>query len=110
MPPPPGENGLPASPNQTLSVEARPPDSTSGETLPTEMPAELRLDGVLLDEASLSKSPVLPYLRMLLSLIEGVQFGMQELFGLLRQALRQHSIASRKRINYVLHVLRKHPP
>jgi len=38
------------------------------------MTVELRLDGVVLDESSLASSPMLPYLRMLVGLIEGVEF------------------------------------
>lgn len=72
--------------------------------------AELRLDGVVLDESSLTNSPVLPYLRMMVGLIEGRRFGTEELLDLLRQALRQHSIASRKKRDYVLGFLRQHPP
>jgi len=72
--------------------------------------AQLQLDGVVLDESSLTNTPVLPYLRMMVSLIEGVPFAVEELLGLLRQGLRQHSIASRNRTNYVLRFLRQHPP
>ena len=71
---------------------------------------ELRLDGVVVDEATLTNSPVLPYLRMMVSLIEGVLVGIKELLVLLRQALRQHSIASRRRTDYVLRFLWQHPP
>jgi hypothetical protein len=72
--------------------------------------AELRVDGVVLDESSLTNSPVLPYLRMMVGLIEGRRFGTEELLGLLRRALRQRSIAMRKRRDYVLGFLRQHPP
>src|SRR5487761_1316846 len=57
-----------------------------------------------------SNSAVLPYLRMMVSLIEGVPFAVEELLALLRQGLRQHSIASRRRTDYVLCFLRQHPP
>ena len=76
----------------------------------TDAAAELRLDGVVLDESSLTNSPVLPYLRMMVSLIEGVHVGIEELLVLLRRALRQHSIASRRRADYVVSFLRQHPP
>jgi len=52
----------------------------------------------------------MPYLRMMVSLIEGVPFAVEELLALLRQGLRQHSIASRKRTDYVLCFLRRYPP
>jgi hypothetical protein len=71
---------------------------------------ELRLDGVVLDESSVVNSPMLPYLRMLVSLIEGIRLTCQELVRLLRQALRQRSLAPRRRIDYVLRFLHQHPP
>lgn len=72
--------------------------------------AQLQLGGVVLDESSLTSSPVMPYLRMMVSLIEGVAFTCEELLALLRRALRQRSIARRKRRDYVLSFLRQHPP
>jgi hypothetical protein len=71
---------------------------------------ELRLEGVVLDESSVVNSPMLPYLRMLVSLIEGIRLTCQELVRLLRQALRQRSLAFRRRIEYVLRFLHQHPP
>lgn len=71
---------------------------------------ELHLDGVVLDESSVVNSPLLPYLRMVVSLIEGIRLTCQELVRLLRQALRQRSLAFRRRIDYVLRFLHQHPP
>ena len=71
---------------------------------------ELRLEGVVLDESSVVNSPMLPYVRMVVSLIEGVRLTCQELVRLLRQALRQRSLAFRRRIDYVLRFLHQHPP
>jgi len=71
---------------------------------------ELRLGGVVLNETILLKSRMLPYVRMLVSLIEGIEFSYQELVMLLRQAMRQHSIARRTRSDYVLRFLHEHPP
>jgi hypothetical protein len=71
---------------------------------------ELRLGAVVLNEASLLKSRMLPYVRMVVSLIEGTEFSYQELVQLLRQAMRQHSIANRTRSEYVLRFLHEHPP
>ena len=73
-------------------------------------PIELRLEGVVLDESSLAESPMLPYVRMVVSLIEGVEFSCREVLYLLRQAMRQHSIGARRRIDYVLGFLNEHPP
>lgn len=68
------------------------------------------LEGMLLDEARVVKSHMLPYLRMIVSLIERVHFRLDELVCWLRQALRQHSMAHRKRSDYVLAFLHRHPP
>ena len=38
---------------------------------------------------------MLPYVRMVVSLIEGVEFTCREVVDLLRQAMRQHSIGAR---------------
>lgn len=85
------------SPNQQL------PDEWS-------VKVELRWDGVVLDESSLLKSRMLPYVRMVVSLIEGIELSDQEIVRLLRQAMRQHSIAYRRRSDYVLRFLQQHPP
>ena len=71
---------------------------------------ELRLDGVVLDESSVVNSRMLPYLRMVVRLIEGIRLTCQELARLLRQALRQRSLAFRRRVDYVLRFLHQHPP
>lgn len=71
---------------------------------------DLRFEGVVLNEASLLKSRMLPYVRMVASLIEGIEFSYPEIVLLLRQALRQHSIATRRRSQYVLRFLHEHPP
>jgi len=91
-------------------VPESPPQAPPAQQPPTDAPAELQLDGVVLDDSSLTNTPVLPYLRMMVSLIEGVPFAVEELLDLLRQGLRQHSIASRRRTDYVLRFLRQHPP
>jgi len=71
---------------------------------------ELRLDGVVLDESSVANSPMLPYVRMVVSLIEGVEFTCREVVHLLRQSLRQHSIGAGSRNDYLLGFLHQHPP
>ncbi|MDD5719956.1 MAG: hypothetical protein PHQ53_09755 [Candidatus Krumholzibacteria bacterium] len=73
-------------------------------------PIELRLEGITLDESSLATAPMLPYVRMVVSLIEGVELRCDEVLRLLRQAMRQHSIGARKKIDYALDFLNKHPP
>ncbi len=74
------------------------------------MKVELRLEGLVLDESSVAHSPLLPYVRMLVSLIEGVSFSCQAIINLLRRSMRQHSIARRSRAEYVLAFLHQHPP
>lgn len=82
------------------------------EQVPDELSVrvELRLDGAILDESSVTSSRMLPYVRMVMSLIEGVRLRCHEVVNLLRQAMRQHSIAYRRRIDYVLRMLHQHPP
>ena len=99
-------NGRRCAPAAPVSAEEVPLPPTDALSLPT----ELALPGVVLDEPSVVHSPVLPYLRMVMSLIEGHDFQEQELLQLLRQALRQHSIARRRRSDYVLAFLHQHPP
>ena len=100
-----------ASPEQqrTDSIEQA---TTPNEQLPGELSVkvELRWDGVVLDESSLLNSRMLPYVRMVVRLIERIEHGGQELVGLLRQAMRQHSIAYRRRSDYVVRFLQQYPP
>ena len=106
------------SPHEPRTDEGEPPaDLTPQPTSPHEPRTdeeegklELRLDGVVLDESSVVNSPMLPYLRMVVSLIEGIRLTCQELVRLLRRALRQRSLAPRRRIDYVLRFLHQHPP
>jgi hypothetical protein len=94
------------SPAPAAPLQQPPPSDPDAEF-------KLPLDGVVLDEPSLLTSPMLPYARMVASLVDGVPLGLAEFTDLLRQALRQHSIARRRRVDYVLHVLgRQHqrPP
>ena len=87
---------------------ADPPPKQPAESLPVK--EELRLEEVVLDAESVRKSPLLPYVRMLMNLIEGIRLPYQELVERLIQALRQHSIAFRRRADYVLRFLHQHPP
>ena len=94
-----------------------PPVSQEPTTLPSTPPAaaaeprlELHLEGVVLRGATLRRSPMLPHVRMIARLIDGVELSCQQLFHLLRRALRQHSIGARGRSDYVLHFLHQHPP
>jgi hypothetical protein len=83
---------------------------SASETLADELPLKLALEGVLLCESTLLRSPALPYVRMLASLIEGVEFTRRQIVRLLRRALRQHSIAYQSRTDYILRFLHYRPP
>ena len=74
------------------------------------MEVELQLEGLRLDESSVMNSRMLPYVRMVVSLIEGVRFGCQAVIDWLRRSMRQRSIATRRRADYVLAFLHQHPP
>ena len=71
---------------------------------------ELRLEGVVLRASHLSSSPLLPYVRLLVRLIEGLAVSRCELVELLSRALRQRSLAFRSRRDYILAFLHQHPP
>jgi hypothetical protein len=93
-------------------TEASKEATSANEQLPDELSlkVELRLEGVVLRESTLLKSGMLPYVRMIVSLIEGIKLSCRGLVKLLRQALRQHSIAYQRRTEYVLCFLHQHPP
>jgi hypothetical protein len=71
---------------------------------------ELRLEGGVLDEPTVRTSPLLPYVLTVVNLLEGMCLSLRELVGLLLAVLRQHSIARRRRADYVLKYLHEHPP
>jgi hypothetical protein len=62
---------------------------------------ELRLEGIVLEESRLTRSPMLPYVRMIVDLIEGVQLTREEVLGLLLRTLRQHSIGAGEGTGYL---------
>jgi len=68
------------------------------------------LDGVVLNEEIVARSPLLPYVVMVLSLIVGHRVSRDELLESLRRTLRQHSIGRERRIDYVVRVLNQRPP
>lgn len=71
---------------------------------------QLVLDSFTLDEATLVNSPLLPYLALVVGLIEGRTISHQELLRILRRSMRQRSFDRLPRRDYVLRVLNKHPP
>jgi hypothetical protein len=70
----------------------------------------LLLEGVLLNEASVTNSSMLSYLQMVASVIEGRTIGRNELVQALLTTMRQRSLSTRPRIEYVLDYLNGHPP
>jgi hypothetical protein len=101
----------------TVTDHQAPPDSREQATSPSVPPAaeaeprlELQLEGVVLRGSTLGRSPMLPHVRMIVRLIDGVELSYQQLLHLLRRALRQHSIGARRRTDYVLRFLHQHPP
>jgi len=71
---------------------------------------ELSLGGLVLDEASVVNSLMLSYLAMVASLIEGRSVGEDELVDALLKMMRQRSMDSLTRTQYVLRFLNQHPP
>ena len=86
------------------SLSCRPEAPTASadpaERTQPEAAAELRVAGVVLDEARIARSPVLPYVRMVASLIEGRNIELPELIQALQNAVRQHRISRRRRVDY----------
>jgi hypothetical protein len=70
----------------------------------------LPLGGFVLDESTLVNSRILPYVRMLVSVLEGRTISHEELIATLRQGIRQRSIGCLPRREYVLDYLNQHPP
>jgi hypothetical protein len=71
---------------------------------PVAVDRQLERDGIRLDAA------IVDYLRMVTSLIEARCVSEEEIVEMLVRALRQHSIARRRRIDYVLAYLKKNGP
>ena len=92
--------------------ESNPPPSSESPCAPEglPLPAELDLAGVVLEEATLTKSRLLPYVRLVVNLIEGLHLGLEEVLQLLRRNLRQHRMGGGKRADYVGDDLLQHPP
>ena len=71
---------------------------------------KLALDGFTLDEVTLVNSPVLPYLAMIATVLEGRTIGIPELLQVLRRSMRQRIFDRLPRREYVLRFLHPHPP
>lgn len=94
----------------TAPEDVRPSLCEPDHAAVVESATEVQFDGWVLDEASVEHSPMLPYVRMVVMLIEGIDFSHQQIVAWLRKAVRQHSIARRRRADYVLAFLYARPP
>jgi len=70
----------------------------------------LNLDGLVLDERAVVNSRILPYVRMVASVLERRTISREELLAALLRSMRQRSIARAPRREYVLRYLNQHPP
>jgi len=70
----------------------------------------LNLDGFVLDEQAVVNSRILPYVRMVASVLERRTISREELIAALLRSMRQRSMARAPRREYVLRYLNQHPP
>ena len=71
---------------------------------------QLTLEGFVLDEATLVNSPMLPYLAMVASILEGREIRLEELLDVLQETMRQRSFDRLSRREYALRFHNQHPP
>jgi hypothetical protein len=101
----------PPSPQEERATKVQPRhDVDERRGAERSLKAELQLDDLVLGESTVRTSPMLRYVGMIVSLLEGIHLRRHELLELLLQSLRQHSIAYRTRTDYVLRFLHQHPP
>jgi hypothetical protein len=100
----------PVTPSSPPDQHPSPPDQPSPPASDASLEAELRLDGVVLRESSVARSPMLPYVRMVVGLIEGVEWTFRDVVEVLRRSMRQRSFGASGRIDYLLGFLHQHPP
>lgn len=77
---------------------------------PDTVRGEMPLAGLVLDVASVVSSPILPYVRMVVSLIVGKSIGKDQLVEELLQIMRQRSIDNQTSLQYASRLLDQHPP
>lgn len=70
----------------------------------------LNLGGFVLDEPTLVNSRILPYVRMVVSLLEGRTITREQLITALLKSMRQRSMGRLPHREYVLRYLNQHPP
>jgi hypothetical protein len=89
--------------------DTSPSEDTSQAILDVE-PLTLNLDGFVLDARALVNSRILPYVRMVASVLERRTISREQLIAALLRSMRQRSIARAPRREYVLRYLNQHPP
>jgi hypothetical protein len=77
---------------------------------PTREEVTLPLEGVVLEERTLRRTCTLPYLAMLISVLERAPIGRRDVLPLLLRAMRRRSMGRTARREYVLRFLHEHPP
>ncbi len=70
----------------------------------------LNPEGFVLDESTLVNSRILPYVRMLVNVLEGRTISHEELIATLRQRISQRGTGRLSRRAHVLPFLIQHPP
>jgi hypothetical protein len=107
----PAASATPRSCEPAASADS-PLAKNATQPIPAELSVavELDLDGVILDESSVVQSPMLPYIRTLIWMIDGIRLSHVEVAEWLVQVQRQRSMASCPRREYVLRFLHQHPP
>jgi hypothetical protein len=106
------DGGNRSRPSDDQTQQELPRTESLDSLLPDELAVqgELYVQGVTLDEGTLAGSPMLPYVRMMVNLIDGLTLSRDELVAALQKRVRQHSMSKRRRIDYVLRFLHQHPP
>jgi hypothetical protein len=87
-----------------------PVDLEAPVDLEDQVNVKLVLDGFTLDAATLAASPMLPYLAMVASVLEGRAIRREELLQALLRGMRQRSLDRLPRREYALRFLNQHPP
>jgi hypothetical protein len=93
----------PQESSPTITIHASDVDASAATV-------ELALQGMVLDESDVASSPVLPYVRTVIRLLEGVELTCVEVVDLLHAAMRQHRIGGQTTIPYASLFPQQHPP
>lgn len=89
-------------------IPATKPDLARRDDSPRKI--ELHLQGVALSQSDVVNSPMLPYVRLLVRLIDRLELSRAQIVEWLLETMRQHSMSRRSGTDYVLGFLNQHPP